>query len=129
MKVINPTKDTLTVQIEGNKYEVKGEDFLENVPDAHAKNWKERTHNFIILKEDSVKVEKKKTPIETIKDEEEEVKEIPEITDGFSQVVEDKEIETELSYSDMQKEASKLGMEKVIGVSKADLTEFIKDNS
>lgn len=140
MKVINPTDKTLKVQIEGSVYEVEGNGVLENVPKAHAENWEERTHNFIVLEEDTVKVVEKEPKVETPKDEV--VKDVPEITDGLSQVIEDEgeevpgpieddtpEVEVEMSYSDMQKKASGLGMEKVIGVSKVDLTEFIKDNS
>lgn len=133
MKVINPTNHTLKVQIEGSVYEVKGNDSISGVKKEHAENWKERTHNFIILKEDTVKVVEKETKVETPKEVKEEVvvetqtqivEDVPE-----TEEVEDTEVEVEMSYSDMQKKASTLGMEKVIGVSKVDLTEFIKDNS
>ncbi len=78
MKVINPTKKTIRVQIEGSIYEVNGEDSLENVPKAHADHWKAQIHNFIGVQEDTVKVIPKEIPIEKPKVEEkkEEVKEV-----------------------------------------------------
>ena len=134
MKVINPTKDTLKVQINGNVYEVKGEDSLSNVPEAYAQDWKAKTHNFIILEKDDVvkstqTVESPITPMAQVAEDKPEQEETIEDKPTEDTEYDGPDVAVEMSYSDMQKKASKLGMEKVIGVSKDNLIEFIKDNS
>lgn len=131
MKVINPTKDTLRVQINGNVYEVKGEDSLSNVPDAHAQDWKAKTHNFIILEKDTVvktkqTVESVSVPTAMIVEDEPEQEETTEDEEDKDK---DSDVEVEMSYSEMQEKAKELGMKTVGGVSKVDLVSFIEDNS
>ena len=140
MQVINPTKDTLRVQIKGSVYVVEGESSLGNVPQEHAEHWRTNIHNFITIKKDIVvrptqTVESPSVPTATVVEDEPEQEET---TNEEETVEEDTEedteddvpdVEVEMSYSEMQEKAKECGMEKVGGVSKANLMQFIKDNS
>ena len=121
---------------------MKGEDSLENVPKAHAEHWKAQIHNFIGTQEDTVKAKVKPevkveapkvepkpevvdVPETEVEEEIEETEDVPE-----TEVEEETEkVEVEMSYSEMQEKAKECGMEKVGGISKVDLVQFIKDNS
>ncbi len=49
MKVVNPTQNDISVQIEGTRYDVEANGSINGVSDSHAKHWKENIHQFIEL--------------------------------------------------------------------------------
>ncbi len=52
MKITNPTKDKLSVQISGVVYEIEPESFITNVPREVAEKWRDSIHSFISVSED-----------------------------------------------------------------------------
>ncbi len=68
MKIFNPTKNDITVQIMGHVYTVKAEDCLSGVKYEHAKYWKEKLHNFILVDEETPSRKTKKEVDEIIED-------------------------------------------------------------
>lgn len=55
MIVRNPTKDKISVQIGGHQYTIEPKGTL-SVPDARAKYWKEKLHDFLILEKENNEV-------------------------------------------------------------------------
>lgn len=52
MKIINPTKEKISVQIKGIKYTIEAEGVLNNIPEEHAREWQENLHKFLVLRKD-----------------------------------------------------------------------------
>lgn len=55
MKIINPTTQTLKVQIKGTVYEVGPEGSISGVPAEYAEYWKNMIHAFIKVEEEGSK--------------------------------------------------------------------------
>ncbi|NHZ84757.1 MAG: hypothetical protein GWP19_02630 [Planctomycetia bacterium] len=53
MKIKNPTKDTIKVQINGNIYEIEGNGELFDIPQVDAEYWKKNIHHFMIISEEN----------------------------------------------------------------------------
>jgi len=88
MKVINPTKDTIKVQIKGTEYVIEPESSLVNVPNEIAKYWKENIHTFI-----GIELEDNVTFVETKTEEDSETNNVEESTeaDESTEIEEDSE--------------------------------------
>lgn len=72
MRVINQTKDKLTIKYKGVEYSVDGEDAVD-VPDEVATYWKNNIHQFIAV--ETVKVVEEKETQSTEEKQEKETKE------------------------------------------------------
>jgi hypothetical protein len=57
MIVTNPTKNKISVLINGTTYSLEPEETKSGIPEADARHWQEQTHKFIILRKEKVKVE------------------------------------------------------------------------
>ncbi len=61
MQITNPTKEKISVLIEGVDYSIEPGGTIENIPESVARNWQENTHKFIQIKKD--KLEKTPSPV------------------------------------------------------------------
>jgi hypothetical protein len=86
MILVNPTDNDITVKIEGIEYTAPANGGVE-LPEAHAKYWKERLHSFMELAEDAPKEKKIDAPVE------EKVEEVAEVVEEKEEVAEEKKEE------------------------------------
>ncbi len=63
MKITNPTKEKIEVQIKGVHYEIEPEGSISNIPEDIARFWQEHTHKFIQLRKDKLEEVKKEEEI------------------------------------------------------------------
>ncbi len=61
MQITNPTKEKISVLIEGVDYSIEPGGTIENIPESVARNWQENTHKFIQIKKES---EEESIPVE-----------------------------------------------------------------
>jgi len=89
MQIKNPINSDIKVSIKGESYFLPANGTLSNVPEAHARQWQESLHKFLILKKDELEAVVKET-IEITKPEVEVEKEILE---DLGEVIEEKKEE------------------------------------
>lgn len=61
MQITNPLNTKIAVQIKGVVYEIEGGDTIYNIPEDIARDWQEKTHQFIILRKDKMEDKKVET--------------------------------------------------------------------
>lgn len=54
MKITNPTKEKIEVQIKGVKYSIEPESSIDNIDEEVARFWQEGIHKFLILRKDKL---------------------------------------------------------------------------
>lgn len=125
MKITNPVEDKLEVKIEGEDYSIEGGETID-IPEPHARYWKNRLHDFLVLEESDSATEK---IVDEDPEVEEVIKEVKEEAEEQDVEVEVEEIDEEdiEDYEEGLEKIKKLAAAKGVEVDEDDSIEDIKD--